>query len=326
MSDTDPQAQTGIAAYKDPSHNAAALILDQGSYQSMHQIATLMASGKTSVPQHLRGNTADCMAIVLQAMQWQMNPFAVAQKTFIVNGGQIGYEAQLVNAVITTKAPVTGRLQYEWFGDWEKILGVFREVEYTDDNGKKKKYRVPNWTLEDEKGLGIRVQATFIGESTPRVLETLMLQARTRNSTLWADDPKQQIAYLATKKWARLYCPDVIMGVYTPDEFGDNDREIDITPQVSVSEPSPSPQVQRFPAKTPSPEIDEVIAGLVEIAKKQDLAAYEVAFKALTGKQRVAIGAQCHEALKSLATIVDADFTEVPDADNAQQQAESSAQ
>jgi hypothetical protein len=46
-----------------------------------------------------------------------------------------------------------------------------------------------------------------------------MSQATVRNSTLWASDPKQQLAYLAVKRWARLYCPDVILGVYTPDEL-----------------------------------------------------------------------------------------------------------
>jgi hypothetical protein len=28
----------------------------------------------------------------MQSMQWGMNPFQVAQKTFIVNGGQLSYE------------------------------------------------------------------------------------------------------------------------------------------------------------------------------------------------------------------------------------------
>lgn len=40
----------------------------------------------------------------MQAVQWGMNPFAVAQKTHFVSG-KIGYEAQLVNAVITALAP-----------------------------------------------------------------------------------------------------------------------------------------------------------------------------------------------------------------------------
>lgn len=47
----------------------------------------------------------------------------------------------------------------------------------------------------------------------------MLAQARTRNSTLWADDPRQQLAYLAVKRWARLYCPEVILGVYTIDEL-----------------------------------------------------------------------------------------------------------
>ncbi len=61
--------------------------------------ANLMADSQVTVPAHLAGKPADCMAIVMQAMQWGMNPYAVAQKTHLVNG-VLGYEAQLVNAVI----------------------------------------------------------------------------------------------------------------------------------------------------------------------------------------------------------------------------------
>lgn len=52
----------------------------------------------------------------------------------------------------------------------------------------------------------------------------------TRNSTLWADDPRQQLAYLAVKRWARLFCPDVILGVYTPDELDDRREEREVNP------------------------------------------------------------------------------------------------
>ena len=71
--------------------------------------------------------------------------------------------------------------------------------------------------------------ATLRGETEPRVLELLLSQATVRNSTLWASDPKQQLAYLATKRWARLYTPDVILGVYTPDELRQREP-IDVTP------------------------------------------------------------------------------------------------
>jgi hypothetical protein len=307
MNESDTQAPTGLATYNDPSHNAAALILDPGTMRSMTDLATMMADGKTTVPEHLRGNKADCMAIVLQAMQWQMNPFAVAQKTFIVKGGALSYEAQLVNAVITSKAPTIDRLHYEWFGPWEKIVGKFL-VKKNSDN---KEYRVPGWGLLDEVGLGVKVWATFRGENEPRVLETLMAQARTRNSTLWADDPKQQIAYLATKKWARLFCPDVILGVYTPDEFESvSGNEIDITPAEQAINTAAASSVS-FGPKSPSPEIDGVFADLLAVAKRQDIEAYAAAWAGLKPKQRAAIGLECHEALKSMAAIVDADFTDM---------------
>lgn len=313
MSDTDPQAQTSLAAYN-PSHNAAALILDPTSMKSMMDIAVLMAGGKASVPAHLRGNPADCMAIVIQAMQWQMNPFAVASKTFIVNGGQLSYEAQLVNAVITSKAPVTGRLNFEWFGKWENVIGKMKEVVSTkkkdEDTGEFKKYRFPNWTLEDEKGLGIKVWATFKGENEPRTLELLLAQVRTRNSTLWAEDPKQQIAYLVTKKWARLFCPDVILGVYTPDEF-DDDGYAPVAPA-----PQSSGSASGFAGEEFGPASDDeativLFRELLAIAKTQKIEDYAAAWAKLSAPQRKRIGLVCHEKLKSIAETVDAVFSEV---------------
>ncbi len=190
------------------------------------RLAEVMATGRATLPKHFNGNSADCLAVVMQAMQWRMNPFAVAQKTHLVNG-VLGYEAQLVNAVITTCAPVVDRLHYEWYGNWEKVIGKF-EIK----KGDKGEYRTPGWKLADEEGLGVKVWATFRGEDEPRVLELLLAQARTRNSTLWADDPRQQLAYLATKRWSRLYCPDVILGVYSPDELEESaPRFRDVSPQ-----------------------------------------------------------------------------------------------
>ena len=66
-----------------------------------------MAKGKVTVPEHLRGNVGDCMAIATQAMLWNMDPFVVAQKTHIVSG-RLGYEAQLVNAVLQNSGAIRG--------------------------------------------------------------------------------------------------------------------------------------------------------------------------------------------------------------------------
>ena len=175
------------------------------------RIANVMASSKFAVPKHLQGNTGDCLAIIMQSAQWQMDPFAVAQKTHQING-VLGYEAQLVNALITNRAPITGRLNFEWYGDWAKI------------NGKEDK----SWDK------GIKVWATLKGETSPREIDISMGQVGSvRNSPLWVSDPRQQLAYLAIKRWSRLYTPDVILGVYTPDEIAERE-ELDVTPVQST--------------------------------------------------------------------------------------------
>ncbi len=242
MTATSPAETTALAI---SSASAGALLLHENSMERLERIADLMASGKTTVPQHLRGSKGDCFAITLQSMQWGMNPFAVAQKTHLVSG-TLGYEAQLVAAVVNSSGAVKDRFHFEWFGDWEKIVGKFKTVESKtkkDDNGEAKKYIVPDWKPEDERGLGVKVWATLKGESTPRELQLLLTQARTRNSTLWTEDPKQQIAYLAQKRWSRLYAPDVILGVYTPDELAEPGERFMGAADVVGAPPPPSAPV-----------------------------------------------------------------------------------
>jgi hypothetical protein len=242
--------QTAVA----PQGMGQNLTLDVASMNSMVSLANIMATGKATIPQEYRNSPGDCLAVVMQAVQWGMNPFAVAQKTHFVSG-KIGYEAQLVNAVITALAPTKDCLHFEWFGDWSKVIGKF-EIK----KGDKGEYRVPGWALKDEEGLGIKVWATIKGEDEPRVLELFLAQARTRNSTLWADDPRQQLAYLATKRWARLYCPDVIMGVYTPDEFDGERIERDVTPQPSGNRTLDAMRTQRPVIEAePQPEPQQVV-------------------------------------------------------------------
>lgn len=211
-------------------------ILTNGElFDRLRTLSVVMANSGAFVPSHFREKPDACMAVVMQAARWGMDPFAVAQKTHIVgNSGVLGYEAQLVNAVITNMSPTKDRIHYDWFGKWENIVGRF--IKKT--SGKGNEYIAPGWDLKDEAGVGIRVWATMKGEDEPRELVLMLSQAQVRNSTLWASDPRQQLAYLAVKRWARLYCPDVILGVYSADEIEDRpEREINPAPQrMSVTE------------------------------------------------------------------------------------------
>ncbi len=202
-----------IAAEQTPNTiSASNAVFNVQALGQLTAFAELMAQSAVTVPKHLAGKPADCMAIVMQAMQWGMNPYAVAQKTHLVNG-VLGYEAQLVNAVISSSSAIVGRFHYKYGGDWEKIAG-------------KKDGR-------DESGLSVRVGAVLRGEAEITWGEDIYLaDITTRNSPLWKTAPKQQIAYLAVKYWARLYCPEVILGVYSPDEVEPRtEKEINPAPQ-----------------------------------------------------------------------------------------------
>lgn len=186
---------------------------DLAGLERIERFAKMMAESKVSIPAELQNNPGDCLAVCLQAAAWQMNPFSVAQKTHVIKG-KIGYEAQLVNAVITRWAPIQGRLQFVYSDGWERILGKTHIKQ-----GKAGDYLAPAWNAKDEEGLWCEVSATLHNEQQPRALRVMMAQAWPRQSTNWASDPKQQLAYTAVKRWARLHCPDVILGIYTPDEL-----------------------------------------------------------------------------------------------------------
>ncbi|MDM4856234.1 RecT family recombinase [Escherichia coli] len=207
---------------------AAAIFSPEGMNQLV-RFAELMSQSKATVPKHLEGKPADCLAVTMQAAQWGMNPFAVAQKTHVVNG-TLGYEAQLVNAVVSSSSLLATRLNYRWSGDWSNV------------NGKTDKS--PNLT--------VTVSAVLKGEAEPRELTISMAQAGVRNSPLWEQDPRQQLAYLCTKRWARLHAPDVLLGVYTPDELQETTPRVerDITPQTTTAAGMNS-LINAKPAKKP---------------------------------------------------------------------------
>lgn len=182
------------------------VMFDIEKMEQASRLAVSMAKAEVMLPKHLHGKPADCMAIIIQSVQWGMNPFAVSQKTHLVNG-TLGYEAQLINAVISSSKAIHGRFKYEY-----------------------------NWKDGAKDGL-VRVGATIRGDqhvTWGEWLDTRMVT--TKNSPLWKTAPKQQASYLAVKYWARLYTPDVILGVYSVDELQDNpitEREINPKPTLA---------------------------------------------------------------------------------------------
>lgn len=197
------------------------------------QLANLMADC-TLVPDHLKKKPGDCFPILVQALRWRMDPFAVAQATAVVRG-KLCYEGKLVHAVLISMGAIDGRLSFEYSGD-----GMGRKV---------------------------IVAGTPKGDK-PRTISGTVSQWKTDNGN-WQKDPDMMLAYRGTRAWARLYCPDAMLGVYTPDEM---ETAIEVEGTVV---PEAKPAVHRaMPAETapvavepqtnaaPSPQATEPATGM----------------------------------------------------------------
>jgi hypothetical protein len=168
------------------------------------QLANIMARS-SFVPQHCRGNEGNCLAIIMQASRWGMDPFAVANKAYFVkDGAPPAFESQLVNAVVNGSGALSGRLRVQFEGEGEKLRCTVSGFLRADPN--------------DEK-----VKTQSIARIT------------TRNSPLWKSDPEQQLMYYTTRAWARAWVPEVLLGVYTPEEIDvQPERARNVTPPAAM--------------------------------------------------------------------------------------------
>lgn len=157
------------------------------SYVEAKAMAADMA-GSTAVPGHLRGKEGNCLAVLMQSARWGLDPFAVASKTYFIND-QIAFEAQLVNAVVISSKILEGRLSIQYTGEGNSLRCT--------------------------------VSGKIKGDPERKVKSQAIARIKVRNSPLWVTDPEQQLGYYTTRAWARLHAPDVLMGVYTPDELQD---------------------------------------------------------------------------------------------------------
>lgn len=197
------------------------------------RFAEVMAQADIALPQHLRKNPGACMAVAMQALEWQMSPFAVASKSYAVRG-IIAYEAQLIAAVVNTRSGIKGRLKYDFTG--------------TGDD------------------LTCRVSGSIDGEECEYVSPRIG-SITTKNSPLWKTDPQQQLGYFSARSWARRHVPEVLLGVYDRDEaeqFQGADNAKNVTPSVMQrlqQRQEPAQRQEGFNADFVTRETETLVSG-----------------------------------------------------------------
>lgn len=239
----------------------------------MLEFGKMMATTTIGVPKHLRGEVGGCVRVVMQALEWRMSPFAVADKSYVVND-KIAYEAQLIHAVVESRAPLQKRLRFEYEGEGEARVCI--------------------------------VTGVLKGEVDPLVYRSPLFGKITpKNSPLWKSDPDQQLAYFSVRAWARRYVPDVLLGIYSRDELEDQgeftgpEKAKDVTPKPSLKDRLSGSKGRGFDAGHVEKETETMKASVVPSAG---------------GKAGEAVGAASQEVVEKSTSASPAEPMSVPDA------------
>lgn len=203
-------------ASHEPNRVAAAIMQAPRSIlpaplDELRKAAHIIAMGNNA-PVAFQGQPEKCLSIAYQAALWHMDPVAVASKCYLVSvkggGERLAYEAQLIKALILSKVKFEPgkRLRVTYYGTGQQRYAV--------------------------------AEGTLLGETEPSSYSSPIIgQITPKNSPLWVTDPDQQLDYYACRAWCRRHRPDVILGVYSPDEFPPIQTLSDVTPKRSPYAP-----------------------------------------------------------------------------------------
>ena len=157
--------------------------------------AAQMLSQTSIIPQSYQNKPQDCFVAIEMANRMGVSPMVVMQNMYVVKG-KPSWAGQACTMLINS-------------------CGKFKDVKhiYTGEKGK------PN--------RGCYVTATRISDgSQVDGVEVTMQMAQSEgwtSNSKWRNMPELMLAYRASTFFARVYCPEAMMGVQTAEEVYDAD-------------------------------------------------------------------------------------------------------
>jgi len=193
--------------------NSASSALVPRNMQDAMALATMMA--KAGFLAKELQNPGGAMFVIEQSMRWNMSPFAVAMETSFIQGKPM-FSGKIVAAAVVSSGTLAGRLSYEYSGGGDDRTVIVRGI--------------------------------LRGEEEPRTVSVRVRDAKTTNK-VWQTQPDQQLAYHGARVFARRHCPEVMLGVYAPEEFDDGPAPRDV-PNITPAEPG-SPAAKMLALQAP---------------------------------------------------------------------------
>ena len=162
------------------------------SFRESYKLASVFAKSSL-VPQQYQGRTEDCAIAVDMAERMGVTPLMVMQNLYVVKG-KPSWSGQACMSFIKAK-----------YGDAMPV--------YTGERG------------TDSRGCYVRVR-TPEGEVIEGTEVTIAMAKAEgwMNNSKWKNMPEQMLAYRAAAFFARVYCPEILMGVQVEGEVEDMER------------------------------------------------------------------------------------------------------
>ncbi|WP_303823197.1 hypothetical protein [Ruminococcus flavefaciens] len=159
------------------------------SFRESYKLASVFAKSSL-VPQQYQGKTEDCAIAVDMAERMGVTPLMVMQNLYVVKG-KPSWSGQACMSFIKAK-----------YGDAQPV--------YTGQRG------------TDTRGCFVRVVKPDgeVIEGTEVTIGMAKAEGWTSNSK-WRNMPEQMLAYRAASFFARVYCPEILMGVAVEGEVED---------------------------------------------------------------------------------------------------------
>lgn len=179
-------------AMEQPASVGVSVWTDKEQFNQLLRAADML-SKTTMVPQSYQGKPQDCFLALEIAGRMGLSPLAVMQNMYMVKG-KPSWAGQACMMLINS-------------------CGKFRDVRpvYTGAKGK------------DDRGCYIQAVRINDGEVVQGTEVTLKMAAAEgwATNSKWRNMPEQMLAYRAASFFARVYCPEALMGAQTVEEVED---------------------------------------------------------------------------------------------------------
>ena len=149
----------------------------------------------TMVPEQYRGNIPNCLIALELSSRIGVSVFAVMQNIDIIHG-RPGWRATFLIATVNASGRFTP-LRFRWEGEKGTASYGCRAVANDRESGEELIGTVITWAMVHAEGWA------------------------DKKGSKWKTMPEQMFCYRAAAFWARLYAPELSLGMHTADEQAD---------------------------------------------------------------------------------------------------------